>query len=219
MNRFEDFEWVIIDTETTGLTAPVFTVEIGAQRMRGWEAVGEPFCQLLNHNVDMPEDAFNIHGYTREFLAARGGNPSAVHEAFAEYAGVRPVCAYNLKFDWDKVLVPEWKRLGLKHLKLNRGICFLRLTRGLIRLSPTGNFRLQSLRKCYGLPDRGAHSALGDVQTVIDLSRQVLKPLYEERGISTWEELKKISVKPTPTYKEGSLQTALANALQSAKNK
>jgi DNA polymerase III epsilon subunit-like protein len=28
-------DWILVDTETTGFTAPVFVVEIGAQKMRG----------------------------------------------------------------------------------------------------------------------------------------------------------------------------------------
>jgi DNA polymerase-3 subunit epsilon len=35
--------WCIIDTETTGLRALIFVVEIAAQRMRGWVPEGLPF--------------------------------------------------------------------------------------------------------------------------------------------------------------------------------
>jgi len=35
--------WVLIDTETTGFHKPIYVVEIGAQRMRGWEPDGPPF--------------------------------------------------------------------------------------------------------------------------------------------------------------------------------
>jgi len=41
--------WILLDTETNGLVAPIYVVELAAQRMRGWEAVGEPFRRLLNH--------------------------------------------------------------------------------------------------------------------------------------------------------------------------
>jgi hypothetical protein len=33
--------WILLDTETTGLAAPIFVVELAAQRMRGWQADGE----------------------------------------------------------------------------------------------------------------------------------------------------------------------------------
>lgn len=28
--------WVLLDTESNGITAPIYAVEIGAQKMRGW---------------------------------------------------------------------------------------------------------------------------------------------------------------------------------------
>jgi len=43
--------WCIVDTETSGLSLPIYTVEIAAQKMRGWEKDGEPFRVFLNHNV------------------------------------------------------------------------------------------------------------------------------------------------------------------------
>jgi len=54
---------------------------------------------------------------------------------------------------------------------------------------PAGNCKLQTLRQYYRLPERGAHTALGDVQTVADLFAQVLRPIAEHRGLDTWEKL------------------------------
>ena len=54
---------------------------------------------------------------------------------------------------------------------------------------PAGNCKLQTLRQYYRLPERGAHTALGDVQTVVDLFAQVLRPVAELRGLDTWEKL------------------------------
>jgi DNA polymerase-3 subunit epsilon len=70
-------DWIILDTETTGFVPPIFVVEIAAQRMRGWEPVGEPFRRLLNQNQDIPAEASRVHGYTREILE-RDGEPAAV---------------------------------------------------------------------------------------------------------------------------------------------
>jgi len=54
---------------------------------------------------------------------------------------------------------------------------------------PAGNCKLQTLRQYYRLPERGAHTALGDVQTVADLMAQVLRPIAGHRGLDTWEKL------------------------------
>ncbi len=55
--------WILLNTETTGFTSPVFVVELAAQRMRGWETDGEPFRKLLNQNADIPSEASRVHCY------------------------------------------------------------------------------------------------------------------------------------------------------------
>lgn len=54
---------------------------------------------------------------------------------------------------------------------------------------PAGNCKLQTLRQYYRLPERGAHTGMGDVETVIDLLQNILKPIATERGLHTWESL------------------------------
>lgn len=167
-------EWIILDTETTGIVSPIYTLEIAAQRMKGLEPAGAPFTVFINHEVDVPRGAQQVHGYSRLFLSQNGINPNKAHRDFAKYAGNLPLSAYNLNYDYDRVLSPEWRRLGID-ATLNRGFCLMKLTRKLLVPSPTGNYKLQSLREHFKLPDRKAHSAMGDVLTVIDLLNRVLK--------------------------------------------
>jgi DNA polymerase III epsilon subunit-like protein len=180
--------WVLIDTETNGITAPIYAVEIGAQKMHGWLPDGPSFRRLLNHNADIPPQASRINGYTREILERDGDDPASVYADFAAYAGALPLVAYNLRFDLDDVLLPEWKRLNLTPIG-QRGFCALELARRLLDPVPAGNCKLQTLRQYYRLPERGAHTALGDVQTVADLMDAVLRPLAEARGLHTWADV------------------------------
>jgi DNA polymerase-3 subunit epsilon len=180
--------WILLDTETNGIKAPIYAVEIGAQKMRGCQPDGEPFRRLLNHNADISPQASRVNGYTREILERDGQDPAAVYADFAAYVGGLPLVSYNLPFDLDQVLLPEWQRLGLAPIG-QRGFCALELARRLLDPVPEGNCKLQTLRQFYRLPERGAHTALGDVQTVVDLLAQVLQPLAQARGISTWAEI------------------------------
>ncbi len=180
--------WILLDTETTGLSAPIFAVELAAQRMRGWTPDGEPFRKLLNQNADIPAEASRVHGYTREILERDGEPAQQVYREFAEYAGGLPLVAFNLEYDLDEVLKPEWKRLGIGAIG-GHGFCALRLAQRLLDPVPAGNCKLQTLRQYYRLPERGAHTALGDVQTVVDLFAQVLRPIAEHRGLDTWDKL------------------------------
>lgn len=187
--------WILLDTETNGIKAPIYVVEIGAQKMNGWLPDGPPFRRLLNHNADIPPEASRVNGYTREILERDGDDPLAVYQDFATYVGDAPLVAYNLPFDLDRVLLPEWQRLGIAPIG-QRGFCAMVLARRLLDPVPAGNYKLQTLRQFYRLPARGAHSALGDVETVVDLFDQVLRPLAEARGIRAWAEVLAFSQGP-----------------------
>ena len=65
---------------------------------------------------------------------------------------------------------------------LQHGFCAVRLALWLLEEVPAGNCKLQTLRQYYRLPERGAHTALEDVATV-------LRPIAEQRGLLTWEQL------------------------------
>ena len=182
-------DWLLIDTETTGFTPPVFVVDIAAQRMRGWERMGEPFRRLLNHNKDIPPEASRAHGYTREILERDGEPPAQAYAAFREYAAGLPFVSYNLEYDWDSVLVPEWRRLGIAPFG-SRGLCALRVAQRLLDPVPAGNCKLQTLRQYYRLPERGAHTAMGDVDTVADLFLVVLKAKAEAIGLDSWDKVR-----------------------------
>ena len=180
--------WVLIDTETTGLTAPIFVVELGAQKMRGWEPDGSPFRRLLNQNLDIPPESSRVHGYTREILERDGDSAINVYRDFATYAGGLPIVAFNLEYDLDEVLFPEWQRLGIKPIG-SAGFCAYRLAQRLLDPIPSGNCKLQTLRQYYRLPERGAHTALGDVETVVDLLDKVLRPIAQQRELNSWDEI------------------------------
>ena len=123
--------WVIIDTETDGLWAPIHVVEIAAQVMEGWNPVGEPFRVFLNHDVPISGGAFALHGYTQEFLREHGLPPREAYDCFRAYVKTFPVTSHNLKFDWDTVLEPEWASLGIPAVGI-RGFCLLKLARRLV---------------------------------------------------------------------------------------
>jgi DNA polymerase III epsilon subunit-like protein len=180
--------WTLLDSETTGLSAPIFVVELAAQRMHGWDRAGEPFRKLLNHSQEIPAEASRVHGYTREILERDGELPVQVYREFAEYAGGLPLVSFNLEYELDEALRPEWKRLRIAPIG-SKGFCALRLAQRLLDPVPAGNCKLQTLRQYYRLPERGAHTALGDVQSVVDLFANVLRPIAEHRGLDTWEKL------------------------------
>jgi hypothetical protein len=140
-----DEAWIIIDTETNGLTPPICVVEIAAQRMRGWKTEGEPFRVLLNHDVPIEPMAQALHGYSRKFLRENGMEPGEAHRRFREYADDLPLVAYNASFDWDRTLVPEYARLGLPQAG-RKGFCAMTLPNQQASSSPHANAWRDNMR-------------------------------------------------------------------------
>ena len=181
--------WVLVETETTGFTAPITVVDLAAQRMRGWEPCGLAFRRLLNQNSDVSPEASRVHGYTREILERDGEPPAIVYRDFERYVEGLPIVSYNIEYDLEQVLKPEWQRLGIKPIGAS-GFCALRLAQRLLDPVPAGNCKLQTLRQYCRLPEHGGpHTALSDVQTVADLFSSVLRPIAEQRGLTSWEDI------------------------------
>jgi len=185
----ENKDWVIIDTETTGFRSPIIAVDLAAQRMRGWDPSGAPFRRLLNQNADISPEASRVQGYTREILERDGEPALDVYRAFAAYAGELPIVSYNIEHHLEEVLKPESRRLGINPFG-TAGFCALRLAQRLLDPVLAGNCKLQTLRQYYRLPERGAHTALGDVETVVDLMGQVLRPIAEHHGLVSWTDIR-----------------------------
>ena len=173
-------QWTIVDTETTGLSQPVYAVEIAAQRMRGWEPDGPPFQVLLNHEVPIDPAAEAVHGYSRVHLRRHGQDPRTAHAAFRSYADDLPIVAYNLGFDWDRVLRPEYQRLGI-HTAGTKGFCALTLARRLIQETP--NHRLETLKHHFKLSEQRSHRGAADVEAVARLFQGVYRERLCHAGI------------------------------------
>ena len=189
--------WVIIDTETDGLCAPIHVVEICGQLMEGWTPVGTPFRMLLNHDVPIPWEAQAIHGYTREYLRAHGEEPRRVYELFRAYVRDYPLVAHNLSYDWNRCLEPEWARLGVAPMG-QRGFCTMMLARRLI--SETRSYRLDALKRSFALTSSRSHQALNDVLTVVELVQRVYRPRLEPAGLDTFPSVAAFA-KRTPVAK------------------
>lgn len=176
--------WVIVDTETDGLFEPIHVVEIAAQAMVGWEPSGPPFQVFLNHGIRIPPEATAIHGYTREFLARHGQDPVRAHGQFEAYAQGAPLVCHNLSYDWNRALVPEWGRLGLRPVGA-RGFCTMLLSRRTIH--ETARCNLDNLKHHFGIPSGRSHQAANDVETVARLFCGVMAPRLMAAGIDTFE--------------------------------
>jgi DNA polymerase III subunit epsilon len=181
-------DWIILDTETTGLRAPIYPIEIGAQRMRGWSPCGEAFRILIDFDKPIEPEAEKLHGYSRAFLSQNGKKPETALASFAEYAGKSPLVAYNLDYDWKSVLKPAYTMLGISS-SLKQGFCALKLVSVLIHGLP--NRRLKTVMETFNLSDSQKHNALDDVRIVVRLLEEIIGPHLEACGIRGFKNVAK----------------------------
>jgi DNA polymerase III epsilon subunit-like protein len=182
--------WLIVDTETDGLQEPIHVVEIAAQRMRGWERDGEPFRVLLNHDVPIDPFAESLHGYSREYLRKHGENPREAHRAWNGYAKDLPIVAYNLSFDWNRALEPEYRRLGVGPTG-RRGFCAMTLARRAVTGTP--NYKLDTLKEFFALTISRSHQGKSDVETLAALFERVLASRLYNAGFVGFEVIAEFS--------------------------
>jgi DNA polymerase III subunit epsilon len=91
---------IVLDTETTGLdpNAGHRLVEVACIELSNRLPTGKTFQCYFNPDRDMPEEAFKVHGLSKEFLSQ---HPRFVEKAaaFLEFVGDSPLVIHNAEFD------------------------------------------------------------------------------------------------------------------------
>ncbi len=91
---------VFLDTETTGLSfnGGHKIVEIACIETKDLVATGKVFHRLINPERDVPEDAFKVHGYTKEFLSDKD-TFEKVADDFLHFIKNKKIIIHNAPFD------------------------------------------------------------------------------------------------------------------------
>lgn len=91
---------IVLDTETTGLdpAAGHRLVEIACVETFNRVPTGQTFHRFINPQRDIPDEAFRIHGLSREFLADK---PlfSQIYNELLEFIGTSRLIIHNAEFD------------------------------------------------------------------------------------------------------------------------
>lgn len=159
---------IVLDTETTGLdpASGHRVVEIGAVEISNLIPTGRYFHRYIDPERDMPEEAFRVHGLSREFLSQ--------HKVFAEIVGEfldfieeAPLVIHNAEFD-TRFLNAELAILSLPPLNSARVIDTLAMAR---RRHPGGPNSLDALCQRYAidLSRRDKHGALLDANLLAEV--------------------------------------------------
>lgn len=152
---------IVFDTETTGLdpTKGDRVVEIGCVEILNLIPTGRVFHVYIDPERDMPEEAFRVHGLSREFLAQHR-KFREIAEEFVDFIEDSPMVAHNAEFD-VRFLNAEFALLKRPPLAPARIVDTLAMAR---RLHPGSPASLDALCNRYGvdLSRRDKHGALLD---------------------------------------------------------
>ena len=153
---------IILDTETTGISVKDGhrIVEIGCIELDNLVPTNNNFHCYLNPERKVSEKAFEVHGYSDEFLAKQK-KFSEVADKFLEFIDGKKIVIHNADFDLSH-LNNELKILGKKKIN-NEIVDTLTLARDKFPGSPSN---LDALCKRYRIDNsrRTKHTALIDCE-------------------------------------------------------
>ena len=89
-----------------------------------------------------------------------------------------------LGFDWNRCLYPEWVRLGIPPIG-RRGFCCLMMARRLAL--EAASLKLDDLKTRFALSTSRSHHALNDVQTLVELFKEIYQPRLVSAGFDTFD--------------------------------
>ena len=159
---------IILDTETTGLDPfrGDRVVEIGCVEIFNRMPTGQTFHRHINPERDMPQEAFAVHGLSREFLADK---PLFIHvvEEFLDFIADAPLVIHNASFD-IAFINAELERISRPSIPRDRLVDTLLLAR---RKHPGVSNRLDDLCSRYAIDNskRTKHGALLDAELLAEV--------------------------------------------------
>jgi DNA polymerase III subunit epsilon len=122
--------------------------------------------KYFNPERDMPVEAFNVHGLSKEFLSDK---PlfAVLAQEFVEFIGDAPLVIHNAGFDM-RFLNAELKKVKQAILPMDRAIDTLALAR---RKHPGARASLDELCQRYGIDNskRVKHGALLDAEILAEV--------------------------------------------------
>jgi DNA polymerase III epsilon subunit family exonuclease len=175
---FRDVDFVVFDTETTGLSPEEGdrVVEIAAVRIRNF-VPSASFNTLVNVPREVSPGAFAVNHISRAMLE-RAPAPEEVWPGFLNFIRGSCLCSYNAGFDL-RFLDWELELLGRDGLCEVAVIDILKMARRL--LPGIERYALWFVARNLGVTTLQQHRALSDVEITIDVFARLSEKLKEKK--------------------------------------
>lgn len=174
---------IVLDTETTGFEPSEGhrLVEIGGVELFNHMPTGRNYHQYINPERDMPEEAFNVHGLSEDFLRPQP-KFAEVAQAFVEFVDGATLVIHNAAFDM-KFLNFELERAGLPRLKV-QVVDTLAIAR---RKYPGSPASLDALCRRFGIDNsaRTKHGALLDSEILAEVYLELMGGRQPDFGLAS----------------------------------
>ena len=174
---------IVLDTETTGFDPESGDriVEIGGVELHNHVATGRTYHQYINPERDMPQEAYEVHGLSIEFLSDKP-KFAEIGQAFLDFIGDAKLVIHNASFDM-KFLNAELKWMKLPPLPFDRAIDTLAIARKKFPGSPAS---LDALCRRFGIDNsaRTLHGALLDSEILADVYLELIGGRQPDFGLS-----------------------------------
>lgn len=164
---------IVLDTETTGFEPSQGhrLVEIGCLELINHIPTGRIFHAYINPDREVPQDAFQVHGLSYEFLKT---HPlfSEVAQPFLEFIEDSPLVIHNARFDM-KFLNAELTLQACGEIPFHRAIDTLTMARQKFPGSPAS---LDALCKRFNINNkaRDKHGALLDAELLAQVYLELI---------------------------------------------
>lgn len=159
---------IVLDTETTGLDPfdGHRIVEIGAVELFNHMPTGRTYHQYINPLRSMPEEAFNVHGISEEFLADKPVF-ERIGQEFLDFVQDSQMVIHNASFDM-KFLNAELEWAKMRTLPNTQALDTLSIARKRFPGSPAS---LDALCRRFGIDNskREKHGALLDSEILAEV--------------------------------------------------
>ena len=164
---------IVLDTETTGFDpfSGDRIVEIGAVELFNHMPTGKTYHQYINPQRDMPQDAFDVHGISAEFLADKPVF-RAIAGDFVAFCGDARLVIHNANFDM-KFINAELTWARLPQIPMAQALDTLLIAR---KKFPGAPASLDALCRRFGIDNsaREKHGALLDSEILAEVYLELI---------------------------------------------